>query len=112
MVKRNLSYNVIQVVDILSTNYKKYKSYNDLGKLDNKDNKEHGKPYVFPTIGRTHNQRDKSCIDVRVLSGDNLLSQDNNKPVSYSVFLQQNPGASKKQRVEAIQRFYDIILRR
>ncbi len=105
MVKRTLSYNVIQVVDILSTNYKKYKSYNDLGKLDNKDNKEHGPPYVCPTITRTRDQPHNSCINVRVLS-------QNDKPVSYSVFLQQNPGASKKQRIEAIQRFYDIILRR
>ena len=102
MVKRTLSYNVIQVVDILSTNYKKYKSYNDLNEIDYK---EHGKPYVFPTIGRTRDQQHNSCIDVRVLS-------QNDKPVSYSVFLQQNPGASKKQRIEAIQRFYDIILRR
>jgi hypothetical protein len=28
---------------------------------------------------------------------------------SYSVFLQKNQSASKKQRVEAIQRFYDSL---
>ena len=30
MVRRNLLYNVIQLVDIIYTNYKKYKSYNEL----------------------------------------------------------------------------------
>jgi len=103
MVKRTLSYNVIQIVDILSTNYKKYKSYNDLSEIDYK---EHGKPYICPTITRTLELG--TSVGIQGLSGNNLLLQEN-KPVSYSVFLQQNPGASKKQRREAIQRFYDKL---
>jgi hypothetical protein len=86
MVKRCLSYNVIQLVDIINTNYKKYKSYNDLSILDTKHPPQYRTTYVSNPLPQYH----KECV-------------------SYSVFLQNNPGASKKQRVEAIKRFYDNL---
>jgi hypothetical protein len=78
MVKRCLSYNVIQLVDAVCSDYKKYKSCDDLCGLVNKPSIDMIKPPA------------KECV-------------------SYSVFLKKNPGASKKQRVEAIQRFYDNL---
>ena len=84
MVKRCLSYNVIQLVHMINTNYKKYKSYNDLSDLENKLGPEYRTKYVSPIIPP------KECV-------------------SYSVFLQKYPNASKKQRVEAIKRFYDNL---
>lgn len=85
MVRRNLSYNVMQLVDIIHTNYKKYKSHNDLNDLEMKSEKP------------------------KVVFHPAQLPKYPKECVSYSVFLQKNPGASKKQRVEAIQRFYDSL---
>ena len=85
MVRRNLSYNVMQLVDIIHTNYKKYKSYNDLNDLEMKSEKP------------------------KIVFHPAQLSKYPKECFSYSVFLQKNPGASKKQRVEAIQRFYDSL---
>ena len=85
MVRRNLSYNVMQVVDIIHTNYKKYKSHNDLNNLEMKSEKP------------------------KIVFHPAQLPKYPKECVSYSVFLQKNPGASKKQRVEAIQRFYDSL---
>jgi hypothetical protein len=36
MIRRCVSYNVIQLVNMVYDNYKKYKSYNDLSGLDMK----------------------------------------------------------------------------
>jgi len=83
-VKRCLSYNVIQLVHMINTNYKKYKSYNDLSDLDTKPSPEYRTKYVNKVIPP------KECV-------------------SYGVFLQKYPNASKKQRVEAIKRFYDNL---
>ena len=85
MVRRNLSYNVIQLVDIIHTNYKKYKSHNDLNNLEMKSEKP------------------------KIVFHSTQLPKYPKECVSYSVFLQKNPGASKKQRIEAIQRFYDSL---
>ena len=85
MVRRNLSYNVMQLVDIIHTSYKKYKSYNDLNDLEMKSEKP------------------------KIVFHPAQLPKYPKECVSYSVFLQKNPGASKKQRVEAIQRFYDSL---
>jgi hypothetical protein len=71
-VKRCLSYNVIQLVHMINTNYKKYKSYNDLANLDNKPGPEYRTKYVSPVI-----MPPKECV-------------------SYGVFLQKYPNASKK----------------
>ena len=88
MVRRNLSYNFMQLVDVIHTNYKKYKSYNDLNVLETEQTTEYKRKIIFqpPPVM----QYPKECV-------------------SYSVFLQKNPGASKKQRIEAIQRFYDSL---
>jgi hypothetical protein len=86
MVRRCLSYNVIQLVYMVNTNYKKYKSYNDLSGLDTKHPPQYRTAYV-----------------------SNPLPKYDKEAVSYSVFLQKYPHASKKQRVEAIKRFYDNL---
>jgi hypothetical protein len=75
----------MQVVDIIHTNYKKYKSHNDLNNLEMKSEKP------------------------KIVFHPAQLPKYPKECVSYSVFLQKNPGASKKQRVEAIQRFYDSL---
>jgi hypothetical protein len=75
----------MQLVDIIHTNYKKYKSYNDLNDLE----MESEKPKIVFHPAQLP-KYPKECV-------------------SYSVFLQKNPGASKKQRVEAIRRFYDSL---
>lgn len=88
MVRRNLSCNIIYLVDIIHSNYKKYKSHNDLTDLESNSGQKYQPKIVYkppPTP-----QYPKECV-------------------SYSVFLQRNPGATKKQRVEAIQRFYDSL---
>jgi len=78
MVRRNLSYNVIQLVDIIYTNYKKYKSYNDL------------------------NQRRTKMTHFNSVWSD--ISKDLETKLNKEYLK-----ASKKQRVEAIQRFYDSL---
>jgi hypothetical protein len=91
MVWRNLLYNVVHLVDVLYTNYKKYKSYNDLIDLEIKQPPEYNPKIVFtPPQNPQVTLYPKECV-------------------SYSVFLQKNPGASKKQRVKSIQRFYDSL---
>lgn len=50
MVKRYFSYNVIQLVHMINTNYKKYKSYNDVTNLDNKPTPAYRTKYVRPVI--------------------------------------------------------------
>jgi hypothetical protein len=81
----------MQLVHVIHTNYKKYKkykSYNDLNVLETEQTSEYKPKIIFqpPPVM----QYPKECV-------------------SYSVFLQKNPGASKKQRIEAIQRFYDSL---
>ena len=50
MAKRCLSYNVIQLVHMINTNYKKYNSYNDVTNLDTKPGPEYRTKYVRPVI--------------------------------------------------------------
>ena len=95
MVKRCASYSVIQLVDMVCSNYKKYKSYSDLCDLEN----------------RLNNIANIDTCSYTVCNNNNRMPLQYPKEcVSYSVFLQNNPGASKKQRVQAIQRFYDSLL--
>jgi len=84
MVRRTLSYNVMQLVDVIHTNYKKYKSQNDLSDLEIKSNRDYLPKIIF-----------HHSIPVP-------LPKYPNECVSYSVFLQKNPGSAKKERVEAI----------
>uniref|UniRef100_A0A6C0JW67 Uncharacterized protein n=1 Tax=viral metagenome TaxID=1070528 RepID=A0A6C0JW67_9ZZZZ len=91
----------------MTSNYKKYKSYNDLSDLDGKQTSEYSYKYARPT-----QTLENECLSY-ILQG---VTKKNVQPIihqkecfSYSLFLQKYPNASKKQRVEAIQRFYNNL---
>jgi hypothetical protein len=90
MIKRSLSYNIIQIADISNKlSYKTYKSCNDLVKLCK---------YFDLSI---NNIISKDTNDINLLN--------NSKSVSYGLFLSENSHATKKQRIQAVQRFYNKL---
>lgn len=73
-------------------------------------------------INSCNNKSYKSCNDLVNLSNPSLCMNNNiqsnnndkintRKLVSYGEFLQTNPKATKKQRVQAIQKFYNDLMR-
>jgi hypothetical protein len=90
MIKRSLSYNIIKITDISNKLVdKKHKSCNDLLRLYK---------YFDITI---NNIISKDTNDINL--------KNNNRSVSYGLFLSENPRATKKQRIQAIQRFYNKL---
>ena len=120
MVRRSLSYNVVQLVDMVYNNYKKCKSHNDLQDLEYPNN---NLVKVGPKVSPNKNTMKQypNSDELRSLEFSRIPSAllpeyfaissypYVKKCVSYSVFLQHNPGASKKQRIDAIKRFYDNL---
>jgi hypothetical protein len=53
----------------------------------------------------------KSSNDLISLSNQSFPKDSKRKIISYSQFLKSNPKANKKQRVEAIQNFYNNLLK-
>lgn len=79
---RCLSYNFIQLVYIVSTNYKKYNSYNDLNNLDTKPIPEYRSIYW-----NSHNMNKTKYIQPK-------------ECVSYRVFLQKYPNSYELRSIE------------
>ena len=82
MICRCLSYNFIQLIDMVSTNYKKYNSYNDRTNLDTKPNPEYRSVYWNSyNMNKTKYVQPKECV-------------------SYSVFLQKYPNSYELRSLE------------
>jgi len=87
MVRRTRSF---QEIGILNSTYKKYNSYNDLTEIC--------KYYD---------------VSINYIGHKNAQLENNlpntNESVSYGDFLLKNPKTTKKERIQAVQRFYNKL---
>jgi hypothetical protein len=89
MVRRSRSF---QQIDILNSTYKKYNSCNDLTKICKCKHYDISINYILEKNVKLQNNLPKP-----------------NESVSYGDFLLKNPKATKKERIQAIQRFYNKL---
>jgi hypothetical protein len=72
--------------------------------------------YNFTKLNAFVNKNNKSCDDLLLIYKHLNIKNEidftkivNNDSVSYGEFLAKNPKATKKQRIQAVKRFYDKL---